>query len=181
MMGVDETLNDLVKKLPLTDVPEPVQPWVQAYAAQPKLFLGDLLALLLAAGLNPFAAFPYVLCFLAAAQPLGAYSEDATSDYGKVLPTLAAAYGASTVGGLLLSAPFGFDAFGAVGKLLVSALFLSAPRAFFVYQSTGELPELSFDLDATLDKNAQQFEGKFGTDVPPSSSPPPPSEGPPKA
>jgi hypothetical protein len=133
VMQVD--LDELVKKLPLSDLPEPVQPWVKAYSGKPALFLGDLVGLLLAAGLNPLAAFPYILIFLAAAQPLGAYADDVTSDYGKILTTLGPAYGASTLGGLLLSAPFGFSVPGALGKLIISAICLGGPRAFQVYQA----------------------------------------------
>ena len=67
-----EALEDAVKKLPLDKVPEPAQPWVNAYAAKPALFLSDGAAILLFSGLNPLKALPYWLIFFGAAQPLGA-------------------------------------------------------------------------------------------------------------
>ena len=170
----------LAQKLPIADLPEPIQPWAKEYAAQPTLFVGDLAGLLLAAGFNPLAALPYILCYVAAAKPLGAYANDATASYGKVLSVLAPAYGASTLGGILLSAPFDFSVPGALGKLIVSIICLAGPRAFQVYQVTGALPELNFDLDSALDGNVDKFENKFGsqaqsdTKKPPSDGSPPP-------
>ena len=175
-----EQLAELAKKVPVADLPEPIQPWAKEYLGQPTLFAGDLTALLLAAGLNPFAALPYILCYVAAAKPLGAYADDATASYGKMLSVLAPAYGASTLGGILLSAPFDFSVPGALGKLIVSIICLAGPRAFQVYQVTGALPELNFDLDSALDGNVDKFENKFGsqaqsdTKKPPSDGSPPP-------
>ena len=172
-----EQLTELAKKVPVADLPEPIQPWAKEYLGQPTLFAGDLVALLLAAGLNPFAALPYILCYVAAAKPLGAYADDATASYGKMLSVLAPAYGASTLGGILLSAPFDFSVPGALGKLIVSIICLAGPRAFQVYQTTGKLPDLNFDLDSALDANAGKFEGKFGTQTdskPPTPPPTPP-------
>ena len=158
-----EQLAELAKKVPVADLPEPIQPWAKEYLGQPTLFAGDLLALLLAAGLNPIAALPYILVWVAAAKPLNAYAADATASYGKVLSVVAPAYGASTLGGILLSAPFDFSVPGALGKLVVSIICLAGPRAFQVYQTTGALPDMNFDLDAALGGNVQNFEDKFGS------------------
>ena len=110
-----EALEDAVKKLPLDKVPEPAQPWVNAYAAKPALFLSDGAAILLFSGLNPLKALPCWLIFFGAAQPLGAYSKDATTKFFS--GEFAAVWAASTLGGVVLSAPFAGTLDGGVGLL----------------------------------------------------------------
>ena len=196
-----EALEDAVKKLPLDKVPEPAQPWVNAYAAKPALFLSDGAAILLFSGLNPLKALPYWLIFFGAAQPLGAYSKDATTKFFS--GEFAAVWAASTLGGVVLSAPFAGTldggVGGVVGKLAVTLVVLAIPRAFVAFQETGELPSVGFempsmpsggaggggggggfDLDAALQNNPfKNLEKTFGwdnNDEPPSPPPPAPKE-----
>jgi len=171
-LGIKPKLEELTKTIPdlgiqqkLAELPEPVQPWVKTYSAQPKLFAGDAFGLLLSTGLNPLAAFPYALAYYAAAQPLGAldkvpgnaYSDEATAGYQELVHNLGPAWAAGTAGGLLLSAPFAdpfgpFAVFEWLGKGIVTFVCLGGPRAVQVFFRTDKLPELNFnfDLDAAL-------------------------------
>ena len=194
-----DALDDAVKKLPLDKVPEPAQPWVKAYAAKPAVFLSDFTAILLFSGLSPLKALPYWLIFYGAAQPLGAYSPEATKKF--ISGEFAAVWAASTLGGVVLSAPFAHTldggVGGVVGKLLVTLLLLAGPRAFLAFQETGEMPSFDFempsmpsggeggsgggfDIDSALQNNPfKSLEKTFGWDQgyePPSPPPPPPPE-----
>ena len=155
-LGLKGKLEDIGLPKKLAELPEPVQPWVKVYSGQGELFIGDALGLLLASGCNPFAAFPFFLAYFAAAQPLGAYSDDATADYRALLHNLGPALAAGTAGGVLLSAPFGsgftpFLLLDLIGKFIVTAICLGLPRGYRTWVSTGKLPEAqSFDIDALL-------------------------------
>lgn len=125
------------------------------------MFAGDAVALLLASGLNPFGAFPYWLSFFAAAQPLGAYSSTATSDYKPLADDLLKAWGAATAGGLFLSVPGDLIGgkelgivyvLGCLAKALVVFACLGGVRGFQVYEKTGKLPTL--DMDDALNPGA---------------------------
>jgi len=150
-------LGDLREKLPkdlpvsLDELPEQSQPWVKAYSAQSKLFFYDFAGLMLFAivgrlthfenVLNPFAdiltALPFLLGYFAAAQPLGAYADDATSDYGKMVKTLAPAWAAGTLGGVTLRAIGKFAAPPlpfVIVTFISTFVFLAGPRAVLVFQ-----------------------------------------------
>tara|TARA_B110001452_G_scaffold112518_2_gene93383 strand:- start:229 stop:942 length:714 start_codon:yes stop_codon:yes gene_type:complete len=196
-----DALDDAVKKLPLDKVPEPAQPWVNAYAAKPAVFLSDFVAILLFSGLSPLKALPYWLIFYGAAQPLGAYSPEATKKF--ISGEFAAVWAASTLGGVVLSAPFAGTldggVGGVVGKLLVTLLLLAGQRAALVVVETGELPGFDFelpsmpsggegggggsgfDLDSVLQNNPfKNLEKTFGWDQDEPPSPPPPAPEEPK-
>ena len=136
-------------------------PWLDVYTspAARNLVLADAAGLLgftiigrLTHGgnvLNPFAdlwvAMPFLLGFFAAAQPLGAYDDNAVGeDYGKMINNLVPAWAAGTAGGIFLRSltkfalpPLSFS----IVTLLFTGLFLAAPRAYLVYQKTGVMPD----------------------------------------
>jgi len=175
--GKQSPLEELAKKVPdlglkpkLDQLPEPVQPWVEAYYSQPILFTCDAIGLLLSAGFNPFAVLPFWLIYFLLAKPLGAYSDDATKGYRELLHNLGPAWAASTAAVLLLSLPFAepfspFTILGWLAKFAATGVCLAGPRAYQVYLASGQLPEISnlnFDIDAVLNNNAKAFEEKLG-------------------